>query len=29
LRAALAGDRATVIQVTLDKAWLSIDHPPV
>ena len=29
LRAALAGDRATVIQVALDKAWLSIDHPPV
>src|SRR4029079_3405268 len=29
LRAALAGDRATVIQVALDKAWLSLDNPPV
>ena len=29
LRSALAADRATVIQVTLDKAWLSIDQPPV
>ena len=29
LRTALAGDRTTVIQVALDKAWLSIDHPPV
>ena len=28
LRAALAADRPTVIQVTLDKAWLSIDQPP-
>jgi hypothetical protein len=29
LRTAIAGDRTTVIQVALDKAWLSIDHPPV
>jgi hypothetical protein len=28
LRAALAADRTTVIQVTLDKAWLSIDQAP-
>ena len=28
LRAALVADRATVIQLTLDKAWLSIDQPP-
>ena len=28
LRAALAADRSTVIQVALDKAWLSIDQPP-
>jgi len=28
LRAALAADRATVIQVALDRAWLSIDQPP-
>lgn len=28
LRAALAADRTTVIQVTLDRAWLSIDQPP-
>ncbi|MFL5642248.1 MAG: thiamine pyrophosphate-dependent enzyme [Chloroflexota bacterium] len=28
LRTAIAGDRATVIQVALDRAWLSIDHPP-
>ena len=28
LRAALAADRTTVIQVALDKAWLSIDQPP-
>jgi acetolactate synthase-1/2/3 large subunit len=28
LRAALAADRATVIQVTLDRAWLSIDQAP-
>ena len=28
LRTALASDRTTVIQVALDKAWLSIDHPP-
>lgn len=28
LRAALAADRATVIQVTLDRAWLSIDDLP-
>ncbi len=28
LRAALAADRSTVIQLALDKAWLSIDRPP-
>jgi acetolactate synthase-1/2/3 large subunit len=28
LRTALAADRPTVIQLTLDKAWLSIDQPP-
>ena len=28
LRAALVADRATVIQVALDRAWLSIDQPP-
>ncbi len=28
LRAALVGDRTTVIQVALDRAWLSIDQPP-
>src|SRR6478752_188768 len=28
LRAALAADRPTVIQLALDKAWLSIDQPP-
>lgn len=28
LRTALAADRATVIQVVLDKAWLSVDDPP-
>lgn len=28
LRAALAADRATVIQVTLDRAWVSIDQTP-
>ena len=28
LRAALVADRATVIQVTLDRAWLSIDQTP-
>ena len=28
LRAALAADRATVIQLALDKAWLSVDQPP-
>ena len=28
LRAALVADRATVIHLTLDKAWLSIDQPP-
>ena len=28
LRAALAADRSTVIQLALDKAWLSIDQPP-
>ena len=28
LRAALAADRTTVIQIALDKAWLSIDQPP-
>ncbi len=28
LRAALAADRATVIQVALDRAWLSIDQSP-
>ncbi|MFL5675954.1 MAG: thiamine pyrophosphate-binding protein [Chloroflexota bacterium] len=28
LRTALAGDRTTLIHVTLDRAWLSIDHPP-
>ena len=27
LRAALTADRATVIHLTLDKAWLSVDHP--
>jgi acetolactate synthase-1/2/3 large subunit len=28
LRAALAADRSTVIQLALDKAWVSIDQPP-
>ena len=28
LRAALTADRATVIQLTLDKAWLSVDQHP-
>src|SRR6185312_11228657 len=28
LRAALVADRPTVIQLTLDKAWVSIDQPP-
>ena len=28
LRAALVADRATVIQVALDRAWLSVDQPP-
>jgi acetolactate synthase-1/2/3 large subunit len=28
LRGALAADRATVIQLTLDKAWLSVDQHP-
>jgi acetolactate synthase I/II/III large subunit len=28
LRAALVADRATVIQVTLDRAWVSVDHRP-
>ena len=28
LRAALAADRATVIQLALDRAWVSIDQPP-
>lgn len=28
LRAALVADRATVIQVTLDRAWLTIDQTP-
>ncbi len=28
LRAALAADRPTVIQLALDKAWVSIDQPP-
>ena len=28
LRSALVADRPTVIQLTLDKAWLSIDQPP-
>jgi acetolactate synthase-1/2/3 large subunit len=27
LRQALAGDRPTVIQLALDRAWLSVDHP--
>ena len=29
LRAALAADRATVIQVTLDRRWVSVDQPAV
>ena len=29
LRAALVADRATVIQVTMDRAWVSIDDTPV
>jgi acetolactate synthase I/II/III large subunit len=28
LRAALAADRSTVIQLTLDKRWVSVDQPP-
>ena len=28
LRTALGADRSTVIQVTLDKAWLTIEQPP-
>jgi acetolactate synthase-1/2/3 large subunit len=28
LRAALAADRTTVIQLTLDRGWLSVDQPP-
>jgi acetolactate synthase-1/2/3 large subunit len=28
LRSAISADRATVIHVTLDRAWLSIDQPP-
>ena len=28
LRAALAADRTTVIQVALDRAWVSIDQTP-
>lgn len=28
LRAALAADRASVIQLTLDKRWVSVDQPP-
>jgi acetolactate synthase-1/2/3 large subunit len=28
LRSALAADRSTVIQLTLDKAWRSVDRPP-
>jgi acetolactate synthase-1/2/3 large subunit len=28
LRAALAADRATVLQLTLDKRWVSVDQPP-
>ena len=28
LRAALVADRPTVIQLTLDKAWMSVDQPP-
>ena len=28
LRAALVADRATVIQVALDRAWVSIDQTP-
>ncbi len=28
LRAALVADRATVIQLALDRAWVSIDQPP-
>ena len=28
LRAALVADRATVIQLALDRAWRSIDQPP-
>ena len=28
LRAALVADRPTVIQLALDRAWLSIDEPP-
>jgi acetolactate synthase-1/2/3 large subunit len=28
LRAALAADRSTVIQVTLDRRWISVDQPP-
>jgi acetolactate synthase-1/2/3 large subunit len=29
LRAALAADRSTVIQVALDRRWVSVDQPPV
>jgi hypothetical protein len=28
LRAALVADRATVIQLTLDRAWVSVDRLP-
>ncbi len=28
LRAALAADRSTVIQMTLDRRWVSVDQPP-
>jgi thiamine pyrophosphate-dependent acetolactate synthase large subunit-like protein len=28
LRAALAADRSTVIQLTVDSGWLSVDQPP-
>ena len=28
LRAALAADRSTVIQLALDQAWVSVDQPP-
>ena len=29
LRAALAADRPTVIQLTLDRRWVSVDRPAV